>query len=93
MSETKHTPGPWSYWYSSDGTYGIGAENVGIFGTFRPILGGDSTQLRSNARLCAAAPDLYAALKDMIAIGGDFEDGSDCITKARAALAKAEGKP
>lgn len=53
------------------------------------------------ARLIAAAPDLYAALKALVALSGcvcgDFgvgmgEDHTDACKVATAALAKAEGR-
>ena len=55
---------------------------------------GGSTQ--PNARLIAAAPDLYEALKELIDMDVAYQRGqkvSDAVDKARAALAKAEGKP
>lgn len=63
---------------------------------------GDSLETEAaNAHLCAASPELYAALKGMIGDGGDdglsnFGDSArsrvEWISKARAALAKARGE-
>ena len=48
----------------------------------------------TNARLIAAAPDLLAALEDMLNLTLDEDDiaVSSRITKARAAIAKAIGE-
>lgn len=49
----------------------------------------------ANAHLIAAAPDLYEALQAMIDVASDresFEEFAPAFDKARAALAKAEGK-
>ena len=53
---------------------------------------GDATQV--NARLIAAAPDLLAALEDMLNLTLDEDDiaVSSRIAKARAAIAKAKGE-
>ena len=49
----------------------------------------------ANARLIAAAPDLLAALEDMLNLTMDEDDiaVSSRITKAHAAIAKSQGKP
>lgn len=49
----------------------------------------------NDARLIAAAPDLYEALKELIDMDVAYQRGqkvSDAVDKARAALAKADGK-
>lgn len=54
---------------------------------------------KANAHLIAAAPDLYAALKEIVEDGwinlDVVSDGSDYVVldKAKAALAKANGEP
>lgn len=52
------------------------------------IQGPDQATEIATARLIAAAPDLYEALKAVVAIADRKTDEFDC---ARAALAKAEG--
>jgi len=47
--------------------------------------------LVANARLIAAAPDLLAALKGLLAIEADSMDGEERIEAARSAIAKADG--
>ena len=53
-------------------------------------------EMRDNARLIAAAPDLYEALWSMVSSfhGVDYLENHmrQSVQKARAALAKAEGK-
>ncbi len=107
--ETKWTPGPWD---GSD--RGRKDSNFGGFscrvradaGTVAKVyeLGRwDECQdtARANARLIAAAPDLYAALEELVArrdkesaaYGGLSPDGSDGrYARARAALRRARGE-
>ena len=91
----KHTPGPWKigkflrvYGGEKDhfgGQMLIANVNGGRVG------GGDGD---ANARLIAAAPDLLEALKGWTAWAGDGSDNEELtyITRARAAIAKAEGE-
>ncbi len=93
MSESKHTPGPWRT-SSEYGKHGIAT--VGYCGDwcFGPDHGSPMMASYDNhgseeadARLCAAAPELLEALKDLVAryplnVG---------MNAARAAIAKAEG--
>lgn len=85
---SKHTPGPWearpdpNACASDDWCVGIGPENI------------DKVAVCSkcDARLIAAAPELLEALIDLVAFYPP--DSTDpCVTAARAAIAKAEGKP
>ena len=49
----------------------------------------------ANARLIAAAPELYAALFEMVEMyrdGGSYDYEQEVIKKAKAALAKAAGE-
>lgn len=93
-----YTPGPWD---AEDSTYGCAVRDpsgmtvawcgihvsVGVDGA-RKI---HKSQTTKNARLIAAAPDLLAALKCLIADLGDALDGMPAIAMARAAIAKASG--
>lgn len=59
---TKHTPGPWHYAECQTGTPFVDTESVGdLFAAALPL-----DEERANVRLMAAAPDLLAALEDMI---------------------------
>ena len=97
MSETKHTPGPWTFTQS----------------TFEPhwcdVRGTDHEELATvwnkadthgkvalaNARMIAAAPELLEACNAALVRGcanlGQLADHDDTIKLLRAALAKAEG--
>lgn len=58
------------------------------------VRGRTNDEGRANARLISAAPDLLAALKELLPEGwGDDEtmDHIPGVAKARAAIAKAEG--
>ena len=86
----QHTPGPWSV------SIGDFADN----GDARYILEGIKTIGLKDARLIAAAPDLLLELDNcldlLVTCFPDSPDNSRigvAITKARAAIAKAEGKP
>lgn len=82
MSEPKFTPGPWYV----DGTFVTNDEDLDICSM------GD-VAWEANAHLIAAAPELYEALRDLIAYcdpTGDYID--DELVWARAALAKARGE-
>ena len=96
---SKHTPGPWHY-RTSDGSIGgiDSACGLSIAQAFqvKPI-SEDLTQetRKSNAHLIAAAPDLLDALKELL-LAERLDDDDQILlsarVKARAAIAKAEGK-
>jgi hypothetical protein len=90
-TETKHTPGPWK---------AEGWENLVVNSadghTMTLAAGGnwaDLAELKANARLIAAAPDLLAALVAMLNRYGDKSafPMCDASISARAAIAKAKG--
>jgi hypothetical protein len=116
MSETKHTPGPWrvaeryhvhaivdakgqDLCYQDHSAYTGPGEPAGCV-TSR---GRSPEELRANARLIAAAPELLAALKDTLCLAEAYfdalpDDGeaqdhymASVIEPARNAIAKAEG--
>ena len=99
---SKHTPGPWSI--EKHGRAGRLIEGPGFIS---PVLVGNIFDHRSgsadrvpqeeiqtaNARLIAAAPEMYDALRDAVtllnAVG--YVDG-DIVDAARAVIAKVEGR-
>ena len=113
MSDPKFTPGPWTAFdtgYQSDVDgwphYSIGISEFETHAVVRPgceeIL--ENADLRANAHLIAAAPDLYDALVNM---ADDYEEyeynqftgkydnptfNPDILRRARSALAKARGE-
>lgn len=92
MSEFKHTPGPWLYIHAD----GFTVRHPQIYSDIGPVcnatwLGENKMEeLRANAKLIAAAPDLLEALCGLV---GCIDHGSDNpeqkLKKARAAIAKA----
>jgi hypothetical protein len=90
----KHTPGPWI----SSGTRILVANLEAIHTIARAqkeIAYGHSLPKReaeANARLLAAAPDLFAALERLRSVAGGFEEDSleAALDQALEALAKAE---
>ena len=93
---SKHTPGPWT-----SGHHGNVALWVGPSHFDRPValVPWDShaearDEARDNARLIAAAPDLFGALLALLAIAGTpiTERQQRVFDRARDAISKAEGR-
>lgn len=96
MSAPSFTPGPWRVARCTPGRpleFVLDARGVMIADTLcRLRVQGDATrtEIEANAQLCAAAPDLYAALDDLLA---QLDRGININTVAAyAALAKARGE-
>ena len=97
MSDTKFTPGPWGVWTVGGKLTVTDNANVNHLAY---VVKEQPTAL-ANAHLIAAAPDMFAALEDMLS-GWDYirmEHGDlpgvgwdRCEDAARAALAKARGQ-
>jgi len=85
MNEPKFTPGPWTS--SENGTIDAGKGSVGDVWPFDV----GREEMKSNAHLIAAAPDLYAALEELILAGQSFDIERTCaaIGQAHTALDKA----
>ena len=91
MSNTKHTPGPWTY-AIGQGLYEQRYVIDSTPGRALAVCAGFEPRNEANARLIAAAPELLEALEAFKAI--DAFDGwhpkyRDAIAKAEAAIAKA----
>lgn len=90
---SQYTPGPWIYERTKDMFEIAPADLQGRAMWSLEICAttSDDEQGEANARLIAASPDLYEALKELL---GDNEWGCNRPTylKARAAIAKAEGR-
>jgi hypothetical protein len=106
MSEAKHTPGPWSV--------NVGQPRSGLWDRTTIVFGKDDNviatinrhwpEVDANGRLIAAAPDLLASLKLVIATIEDYERINnlapnpgrkhcwDCVGQAHEIIAKAEGR-
>ena len=107
MSRTEHTPGPWRFWdRGEDYTNSLITDASGASGIAHligRIRGNDVTipEMRANARLIAAAPELLEALREMrcwigngkpaAKMGATCETLSGALDLADAAIAKAEG--
>lgn len=103
------TPGPWLAHFddvegtesteirAADGTLIATTYGMGDFPCFDPPDGAKAcAEFAANARLIAAATELYEALKAILGISNVEADGLAIYAAhqaARAALAKAEGAP
>ena len=98
MKKQQHTPGPWAYIVPD----GHAVRHPQIYSDFGPVanatwLGENKLdQLKANARLISAAPDLLKALimccQSMSSVLPDFNPFDQAAyDKARAAIAKATG--
>lgn len=99
MSETRFTPGPWPLVVHGDRDSRVGAKT--LIATVHSEAFRDRANQEANAHLISAAPDLYAALEDMlwpIMAGCQKPTIERCMCakcvedRARAALAKARGE-
>ena len=94
---TNHTPGPWK----TDGS-GMSVYSANTRLDFAPIVaaavGNEKSlaQLRADAQLIAAAPDLLEALTALIDMDVSYARGprvQQAVEAAKAAIAKATGEP
>jgi len=83
-----HTPGPWRIEEFRKGSYLITARNAG---TAREGIVAQHVPGIANARLIAAAPELYEALENLIDFLFHGKKNCQAILRAKAALAKARG--
>jgi len=84
----KHTPGPWEVSKHATPEY---APQYGVYtgnGNDFAIVNGDNAT--ADAALIAAAPELLAALQDMLNNFGANDTDTPFIVNARAAIAKAK---
>lgn len=112
MSKTAWTPGPWEVCNSVD-IYPVGDFDARYFiadcdpenAPIETLNSGENPdtdmtyqQVKANARLIAAAPELYEALEALSTFSGSFADPddrerlNDMMAAGRAALAKARGE-
>ena len=95
MTDTQHTPGPWTV--AEDDINGqaiVRGEHSEIATCWHHCLGSLEIQMRANARLIAAAPDLLEACQTLATLR-DTDDwiatGRLAVKQARDAIAKATG--
>lgn len=91
----KHTPGPWKTW-GNNGCLVVDSNGLQVADMFHgiPVLHRSDAECRENARLIAAAPDLLAALQEVIAAadGNGWDQLSPSLKNQRMAVAKAGGE-
>ena len=89
----QHTPGPWVA--HGHYVYAVSVGTVARAEWFSPKKADTETR-RANARLIAAAPDLFAALRLLVSTAStqplDVKRLMAGFNAARAAIAKAEGR-
>ena len=89
-NESSHSPGPWAVGDRlKDGAVVVAGPPGSGFECVVANPRGYEGRVVANARLVAAAPDLLAALKAVIAVADRKTDEFDL---ARAAIAKGEGR-
>jgi len=89
----KHTPGPWTTGRA------INTVDIGKFSFICPFGANSADQvaeIKANARLISASPDLLAALEACVKQCADYErmteDCAAAFRNARSAIAKAKGE-
>lgn len=91
----RFTPGPWQILRSADNyPYQIADDTGDLVTRWGFLIKPASPMAEANAALIAAAPDLYEALRELFATLDPERPGSpgSTLEKARAAIAKAEGR-
>ena len=96
--KSNHTPAPWSIG-DENNLYieiciGDAVANLGRQDRYGLHMAFSLEQMRANARLIAAAPELLEVLSEMVEmvdIGDEHGFGSEWHIKAKAAIAKAIG--
>ena len=103
-SATKHTPGPWTAFYSENARqWYIDVASGGQFAIRQTAAVTTPAEMQGNARLIAAAPNMLSALRaiaarvngvwddpDLIAFGPLSGCDDDCLSIANKALEKAD---
>jgi len=100
VSESKHTPGPWSVYEtypphldgSNSISYSVHQEGADHGRSWIDVTLGSSEEDRANANLIAAAPEMYEALRYTKEYKDKGENTDTFHSLIDTALAKAEGK-
>ena len=94
MSAPKFTPGPWAT-HPDRPTQVMDCADESFIADCEGLEPGGCPSDEANARLVAAAPELYQSLLEMVEDSDDVDDGdlpkisAATLTRARQALAKA----
>lgn len=86
---SKHTPGPWAFVQGGSGDFPTWNVRIATRGVITLPPTASMETMDADARLIAAAPELLEALRPIAERG---EISAKIIAKARAAIAKAEGR-
>jgi len=97
---TGHTPGPWEWDRALEITHDGGLRRIADVADHTGVESMPETRWQANALLMAAAPELLAALEDIVPqfesriiwSGSNPEYAAAVTSEARAAIAKAKGK-
>lgn len=95
MDEIKHTPGPWKLSAPEDGYVYVSGVGHSMFAHVVWCMDDDdrSPHCEANAHLIAAAPDMFAALSNLLeAVIDGRPSKSKEIDRASVALARARGE-
>ncbi len=94
----KHTPGPWSYWPNCTRDGGMVTQDATMSHIAAPVVYATPGRTEANARLIAAAPELFESLNFMVRLWesncdmrGHNADSFAEYRSALAAIAKATG--
>jgi hypothetical protein len=98
MSESKFTPGPWDYHFTEINPYhayihGDDKECIALMDSRGGLAKTD--EIKANAQLIAAAPDLLAALDSLVLaceLPGDHCEVEQALRIAIEAIKKAKGE-
>lgn len=90
---SKHTPGPWHRNIRANGHYPVvfAGRNQHVATATQQT---DPAETEANIDLIATAPELLQALRELIEAATHHQaDAAAALAQARAAVAKAEGRP
>jgi hypothetical protein len=88
-----HTHGPWEIHHYGDNEGDIHGSDGTLVCMMRAGDTAPAEDWESDARLIAAAPELLAACEELLIYLSDWDDDeSETCVRARAAIAKAEGR-
>ena len=90
MSTEKHTPGPWAWYHGGNH---VALVQPGVDGRVLMMRHIDGRPTPADARLIAAAPDLLAALRELVreANANSGEVTAEAVMSAEDVIAKARG--
>lgn len=91
MSDTKFTPGPWRAVGHEDAWQVVAAGDLGLVAELPMGWNESEGDVRADAHLIAAAPDLYDTLADLLS-WNDEPPSASARLRAKNALAKARGE-